>query len=60
MASAFDASAQQDDEQVRMTAIQFCKKNDFSNALIVLNSGLKNNPGSLLLAKAEHSLPMRK
>ena len=51
MASAFDASAQQDDEQVRMTAIQFCKKNDFSNALIVLNSGLKNNPGSLLLAK---------
>jgi tetratricopeptide (TPR) repeat protein len=51
MASAFDASAQQDDEQVRMIAIQFCKKNDFSNALIVLNSGLKNNPGSLLLAK---------
>jgi tetratricopeptide (TPR) repeat protein len=34
-----------------MIAIQFCKKNDFSNALIVLNSGLKNNPGSLLLAK---------
>jgi tetratricopeptide (TPR) repeat protein len=51
MASAYNASAQQDDEQVRMAAIQFCKKNDFSNALIVLNSGLKKNPASLLLAK---------
>jgi tetratricopeptide (TPR) repeat protein len=50
--SAYNANAQQDDdEQVRMTAIQFCKKNDFSNALIVLNSGLKKNPTSLVLAK---------
>ena len=48
---AYDAIAQQDDEQVRMAAIQFCKKNDFSNALIVLNSGLKKNPTSLVLAK---------
>lgn len=51
MSIAYDAIAQQDDEQVRKAAIQFCKKNDFSNALIVLNSGLKKNPASLLLAK---------
>ena len=48
---AMDSNAQQSDEQVRITAIEFYKKDDFSNALVVLNNGLKNNPGSLLLAK---------
>jgi hypothetical protein len=27
------------------------EKDDFSNAFVVLNNGLKTNPGSLLLAK---------
>ena len=50
-AIAMDSSAQQSDEQVRLTAIEFYKKDDFSNAFVVLNNGLKTNPGSLLLAK---------
>ena len=48
---AIQSIAQQSEEQIRQTAIAFYKKNDFSNAIVVLNSGLKNNPGSLLLSK---------
>lgn len=45
------SNAQETDLQIRQTAIEYARKNDFSNALMVLSSGLTKTPNSLILLK---------
>jgi tetratricopeptide (TPR) repeat protein len=51
MAFVFSTNAQQSNEQIKKTALEFSKKNDFQNALMVLSAGLKNDPSSIILLK---------